>query len=252
MTYIPSNINEMMGEIYRDSLIYANRFEMVINTPTVFSYRPASQKQMTLRCNSASIPGRSLTTQNYRFYGPQRQFPTEPLYSGDLALTYILSADLKERAYFEEWLNFICNPSNYKFSFYDEYTTSGVINILDKTDQVVYSATIEEMYPKQIGEIALGYEKDNEFLTQDIVLAYRKYTPATTAVSNPPTTTQAAAAQQITPFGLKLPESLSQILPPAQQTASRVQQVFGIDPKTGRINRYGSDGTVNGVINGQG
>jgi hypothetical protein len=126
-----------------------------------------------------------------------------------------------------------------------------VINILDKTDQVVYSATIEEMYPKQIGEIALGYEKDNEFLTQDIVLAYRKYTPATTAVSNPPTTSQAAAAQQLTPSGL-IPPQFSQLLRPAQQTASRVQQVFGIDPKTGRINRYGSDGTVNGVINGQG
>jgi hypothetical protein len=244
MTYIPSNINEMMGEIYRDSLIYANRFEMVLNTPAVFGYRPASQKQLTLRCTSASVPGRSLTTQNYRFYGPQRQFPTEPLYSGDLTLSYILSGDLKERAFFEEWLNFICNPSNYKFSFYDEYTTNGVINVLDKTDQVVYSATIEELYPKQIGELMLGYEKDNEILTQDIVFAYRKYTPAVTSAPNPPSTTLSAAQRQVSPFGLNLPQALR----PVQQ---RVQQVFGINPKTGRINRYGSDGTVNGVINGQ-
>ena len=244
MTYIPSNINEMMGEIYRDSLIYANRFEMVLNTPAVFGYRPASQKQMTLRCTSASVPGRSLTTQNYRFYGPQRQFPTEPLYSGDLTLTYILSGDLKERAFFEEWLNFICNPFNYKFSFYDEYTTSGIINVLDKTDQVVYSATIEELYPKQIGELILGYEKDNEILTQDIVLAYRKYTPAVTLAPNPPSTTLSAAQRQVSPFGLNLPQALRPIQQP-------LQQVFAINPKTGRINRYGSDGTVNGVINGQ-
>jgi hypothetical protein len=249
MTYIPSNINEMMGEIYRDSLIYANRFEVVITPPSIFNSRPTSAKSLTLRCNSVSIPGRSLTTQNYRFYGPQRQFPMEPLYSGDLALTYILSGDLKERVFFEEWLNFICNPNNYKFSYYDEYTTNIIINILNKTDQVVYSAVIEEAYPKQIGELAMGYEKDNEFLTQDIVLAYRKYTPSVVQAPNPPRvsplTQNMQGTNDISGIFRQIP-----IAPPSPQTPQRTQQFFGINPKTGRIDRFGSDGTVNGIING--
>jgi hypothetical protein len=248
MADIPSNINEMMSEIYRDSLIYANRFEVVINTPMVFNTRPTSTKSLTLRCNSVSVPGRSLTTQNYRFYGPQRQFPIEPLYSGDLSLSYILSNDLKERVFFEEWLNFVCNPNNYKFSFYDNYTTNITVNILNKTDEVVYSAIVEEVYPKQLGDLAMGYERD-EFLTQDITLAYRKYTPMivrspnTTRIS--PSTQNMEGQNNISDMFKQIPTSS-----PVSQTQQQPRQVFGINPKTGRIDRYGSDGTVNGVING--
>ena len=103
--------------------------------------------------------------------------PYEPLYSGDLALSYVLSSDLRERVFFENWLDGICNPQNYKFSFYAEYTTTMQIRMLDKTDTVVYTAVVEEVYPKQVGEIMMGYEKDNEMATQDTTLAYRKYTP---------------------------------------------------------------------------
>ena len=73
--------------------------------------------------------------------------------------------------------------NNYKFSFYDEYTTTVILNILDKTDSIVYTAEIEEVYPKEIGEISMGYDKDNEYMTQDVIFVFRKYTPKMISMS---------------------------------------------------------------------
>jgi len=252
MSNIPSNINEMMENIRRDSIAYSNRFEVEIQPPLIIGgLNPSMSRSLTLRCNSVSVPGRSLTTQNYRFYGPQRQMPYEPLYSGDLALTYILSSDLRERAFFENWLNNICNPNNYKFSFYDQYVTSIMVKVLDKTDSVVYTAVVEEAYPKQLGELMMGYEKDNEMITQDITFAYRKYTPIFSTNSNisstpspSPVATQPNPNQQNPSQNIFYP-----FLTPNSRDQVRRQQ-FERDPNTGRVIRRGADGSVNGIING--
>lgn len=254
MSSIPSNINEIMQSIMRDSIAYVNRFEVEIFPPSGIAsgLTPFLSKSLTLRCNSVSIPGRSLTTQNYRFYGPQRQMPYEPLYSGDLAISYILSSDLRERVFFENWLNGICDPQNYKFSFYYEYATTMQIRMLDKTDTVVYTAVVEEVYPKQIGEIMMGYEKDNEMATQDITLAYRKYTPlfsSNSAVLSPPS----PLPQPSQPNPNQANPVFNGFIPPifANPRDQGPRQWFERDPQTGRILRRGIDGSVNGVINGR-
>jgi len=254
MANIPSNINEMMQNIYRDSIAYTNRFEVEIFPPSGINtgLSPLLSKSLTLRCNSVSIPGRSLTTQNYRFYGPQRQMPYEPLYSGDLALSYVLSSDLRERVFFENWLDGICNPQNYKFSFYAEYTTTMQIRMLDKTDTVVYTAVVEEVYPKQVGEIMMGYEKDNEMATQDITLAYRKYTPIYSN-NSAPLPSPSLSPQPSQPNPNEFSPIPNQYFPPiyANPRDQGPRQWFERDPSTGKIIRRGIDGSVNGVINGR-
>jgi len=254
MSSIPSNINEMMENIKRDSIAYVNRFEVEILPPRIvpIGLLPSVSRSLTLRCNSVSIPGRSLTTQNYRFYGPQRQMPYEPLYSGDMNITYILSSDLRERIFFETWLDGICNPQNYKFSFYEEYITNMQIRMLDKTDTVVYTAILEEVYPKQVGEIMMGYEKDNEMATQDIILAYRKYTPIF-SVNTAPLPIPSPLPQQAQPNPNQVNPFLNPFIPPMflNPRDQGPRQWFERDPATGQILRRGIDGSVNGVINGR-
>jgi hypothetical protein len=219
-TFVRSNINEMVEEINRNGIIQSNKYEVVLDLPNVFRGEGIQQdplmrelasistaKRLTVRCNSATIPGRSFTTQNYKFYGPQRQFPTEPLYSGEISFTYILSRDLRERVFFEQWMNLICNPLNYKFSFYKDYTTTATINILDRMDNIIHSAIIEEIYPKQLGDLAVGYDKENEMMTQDVSFIYRKYTPLIVTQQIPPTEAIQPPTRQ--PM---LPGSMSQIM----------------------------------------
>jgi hypothetical protein len=143
-------------------------------------------RSLFVRCDSVTIPGRSLSTTPYRFYGPARNMPYEPIYSGEMNLSIILSADMRERNFFESWINSIVNPFNYKFAFYDEYVTNMTVAVLDKSDTPTAVFVVEEVYPKAIGDIQMGYDRENDFLKTEVTLCFRKYTPQYLGSAEPP------------------------------------------------------------------
>jgi hypothetical protein len=219
MSQVPSNINEIFSSVIATGLAYSNRFEVLINYPPAFtSMGIDSARQLAVRCDAITVPGRGFSTTPYRFYGPARNMPYEPLYSGELTMSVIVSDDLRERAFFEAWMNAVCSQNDYKFNYYDQYTAPLVISVLDRSSAVKYQILVEEAYPKAIGDIQLAYDKNDEFVRQDVTIAYRKYSPVTIqpniTVSGPPSPEKSFAIYSPTP---------------------------------GQFYRVGSDGTVNGI-----
>lgn len=224
MAYTPANINQLVQEIQSSGLAYNNRYEVLVYTPRFMgSSRINLMKSMSLRCDSVTIPGRGFSTTPFRFYGPARNMPYEQIYSGEVSMSVMLSEDLRERKFFEEWMSGVSSIFNYKMGFYSDYTTIVDIDVINKQDQSTYTFTLEEVYPKAIGDIQVGYDKDNEFMRQDVTLCYRKYTQ----IQRPP------QQQQQTPL-------------PAPEAA--VQRF--ITRPGGGIDRVGADGTVNGILGG--
>ena len=178
MAQLPSNIYQIWESIRQTGVAFSNRYEMVFNTPQIFNRSSISElRNITVRCDTVTVPGRSFSTVPYRFYGPARNMPYEPIYSGEMSVSIILSADMRERKFFEEWSNLICSRNNYKFGYYDEYVTQAEITVLTRGEIPTQRFIIEEVYPKSIGDLQLSYEKDNDILKQEIVLSFRKYTP---------------------------------------------------------------------------
>lgn len=176
MANLPSNINELVSNITRSGLAYSNRYEIDIGFPLRHPSRDEqSRRSMLVRCDSVVIPGRSLSTTPYRFYGPARNMPYEPIYSGEMNISIILSSDMRERNFFEAWLNAIVNPVNFKFAFYDDYISGMAITVLDKSDTPAARFIVEEVYPKSIGDIQMGYDRENDFLKMEATLCFRKY-----------------------------------------------------------------------------
>jgi len=186
MSMFPSSIKLMIDNITNSSLAFGNRYEVNFAVPTGFvNGNRQTIENLIVRCDSITIPGRSFSTIPYRFYGPARNMPYEPIYSGELTASIILSADMKERQFFEDWMDLICSRSNYKFEYYENYVTTFEINVLTKQDQQSYRVLVEEAYPKQIGDVQMGYDKDNEYLKQDVTFSFRKYTPEYLGIPNP-------------------------------------------------------------------
>jgi hypothetical protein len=157
--------------------------------------------------------------------------PYEQIYSGELNLSVVLSADLRERAFFETWMSLISSTSNYKFAYYEDYISNMEISVITKNDFATHKFIVEEVYPKALGDIQLGYEKDNEVMRQDITLSFRKYTPQ---YIGPGINTSVAAAN-----------------PPAAQSAPQAQVQKFVNGPDGKIYRVGADGTVNGLYDPQ-
>lgn len=223
MAYRPANINELVQEIQSSGLAYTNRYEVVIYTPRFMgSSRIELMRSISLRCDSVTIPGRSFSTTPFRFYGPARNMPYEQIYSGEVNISVVLSEDLRERKFFEEWMGGVSSIYNYKMGFYSDYTTIVDIDVIDRQDQSLYTFTLEEVYPKAIGDLQVGYDKDNEFLRQDVTLSFRKYS-------------QIQRQRQQQPNTIPSPEGAMQRF---------------ISRPGGGIDRIGPDGTVNGILGG--
>lgn len=200
MALTNSNIQNMMGSIINSGVAFANRYEVLVTPPPqlapVVQLGPAANSlsgafqqvmnmnmlysmvpQINIRCETVTIPGRALATTSYRIYGPARQMPTEAIYSGEIGLTIILSEDMRERQLFDSWMNLISNRIDYKLAYYNEYTTNIQINMLNREDQITHSVILEETYPKSLGDIQVGYSRENEILRQEVTMAFRRYTP---------------------------------------------------------------------------
>lgn len=230
MTFIPSNINELINSISRTGLAYNNRYEVLVNYPKTFPIKdPQDIRQIMIRCDSATIPGRSFSTTPYRLYGPARNMPYEQIYTGELNLSVILSADLRERTFFEMWMSLISSSSNYKFAYYEDYITNMEISVITKNDFATHKFIVEEVYPKTLGDIQIGYEKDNEIMKQDITLSFRKYTAQYIGPSMNPATSQS----------------------PSIQSTPQEQVHKFIKGQDGKLYRVGADGTVNGIYDPQ-
>ena len=205
MALVPSNINEMIQAINRSGVAYSNRYELMFGIPSVFpTGNPAELKNLTVRCDSVTVPGRGFSTTPYRFYGPARNMPYEPIYSGEINISVILSADLRERKFFEDWMNFVCSRDNFKFGYYDDYITDLEITVFGKDEAPTHKFFVEEVYPKSIGDLQMGYDKDNDYLRQDITLSFRKYTPQYIGMPRSKPEPNGGAASFLSPISSKI------------------------------------------------
>jgi hypothetical protein len=156
-------------------ILKPNRFEVFISglDPSVFSDR------FNMSCETVSFPGRSVSTQPARVYGPIREMPYERLYTGDLDVTFRMGRDMLERNFFEQWMDRIASKTSNDFKYHGTnesgYAKSMKINQLDKNNNVVYSILVREVFPKAVNTIELDHSKTDEYLKQIVSFAFRDY-----------------------------------------------------------------------------
>ena len=176
MADVSAGIGQIFEAINRSSVAFSNRYEVLFGVPQIFNTGNYDQlRNMTVRCDSVTVPGRSFSTVPYRFYGPARNMPYEAIYAGEMTLSVLLSADMRERKFFEDWFNLVCRRDDYKFQYYNDYVCDMRIDIMTRSDKPTHRFIVEEVYPKSIGDLQLSYDKDNDFLRQEVVLNFRKY-----------------------------------------------------------------------------
>lgn len=171
-----SRVENMVSNILDNGLLTTNRYVAEIIVPRSMRGDSSQIPNLMIRCSNVTLPGKNINTINYRLYGPTRSMPYEILYDGNITLTYILSRDMNERAFFEKWMNSVVSNRDYKVGFYDDYIGSLAIHVLDRSDQTAYVSLVEEIFPKTIGEISLANDRENDYMIQEVTFGYRKYT----------------------------------------------------------------------------
>lgn len=201
-----SMIQTFRKSITEEGLAMTNRFNVYFSPPPILlvqpksetnkrmleryeSYRdfftPDNSNKLMLSCYRAELPGVSVLTSDYRSYGPSYKLPYNTQYN-DLALEFYVSSDMYEKAFFDNWIYRIQNPTTYDVSFYNDYSTNIIIYQYDVTEsgpeqfssEYTYSAYILNAYPIAVDPLAMTWEDQNVFHRLRITFAYKRWLPA--------------------------------------------------------------------------
>ena len=181
-------LNDILSA-FRSNEGYAhpNRYEVIISPPAgggqSFSnianlkkgeVRDFDVRDISLRCDSVSIPGRNLTTAtDTNIYGPTREVVEGITYAEDITLSFKSNSDLTERVFFESWQEQAFNDQTWNIGYYNDYVGIIDIYLLDREDKRRYGIRLWEAFPKTINAIELGNDQTNSIIKTDVSIAFR-------------------------------------------------------------------------------
>ena len=145
-----------------------------------------NSRDISLRCESVTLPGINLSTaQDTNIYGPTKDVVEGVTYAEEVAMSFQASSDLEERVFFERWQKSAFNPQTWNVGYYDDYTGSVEIYLLDKQDQRRYGVKLWDAFPKSINGSDLSYGSNNENLKITVNMSFRYWTPLDINESGP-------------------------------------------------------------------
>jgi hypothetical protein len=136
-------------------------------------------RDLQFLCDTAELPGRTLNTEKYRYYGPEVQFPTLTSYT-EMNLTFICRNEMYEREFFDRWMQFINPIRTYNFRYKDDYSTKIDIfqysEVADENDLLkpTYLISLEKAYPIIVTQMPLLWA-DDAYHRVNVTFAYDRW-----------------------------------------------------------------------------
>jgi hypothetical protein len=175
---MPASIDRFLSAFKSRDFSTPKRFEAKIYFPQNdrFQIDPASGYEViTLRCETAELPARTLATTEQKVYGPVEKFPYLTTYN-DLDLTFILDGDMTQKKIFDDWLSLVNPQESYDFSYKEDYIGEIQISQYDQQDTETYKVLFNEIYPISVGQLALDWSAEG-YHKLTVTFAYTSWIP---------------------------------------------------------------------------
>ena len=136
----------------------------------------------SFRCEKAELPGRSIaTSDDTGSGGPALKLPYDITYN-DMTLSIICSTDMKEREFFEVWMDKIIGRGGRGnaglVSYYADYALGVTLKVeqLDEKGNTLIAYTLNDIYPTGLTPMNASWEETNTYQRFGVTLAYRYHT----------------------------------------------------------------------------
>ena len=142
-------------------------------------------KDFSFRCEKAEFPGRSIaTSDDTGGGGPALKLPYDVSYN-DISISVICSPDMKERLFFELWIDSIVGragltnkvPLGGLISYFDDYARGIILTVsqLDEAGKTLIKYTMNDVYPITISPMNATWEEVNSYQRFGVTFFYRYY-----------------------------------------------------------------------------
>jgi hypothetical protein len=167
---------------------------------------PSTSRYLALQCESAELPGRTLTTADVKIYGPTFKVPYQTQY-GDISLTFLCTNDFFERKLFDRWMEAIHPSDTNNLRFPKGQVTRYMTNIkiiqYDDFIKQIYAVELIDAFPIGVAPQALSWGEDG-FHRLQVQFAYQKLRvqyEGTYNLAAAATALFGAAGSRLLPFG---------------------------------------------------
>lgn len=180
---------------YVNSFVSQSVFEQILNLPNVLvaditsllrggdenpqsvSSNPTISRYLSLQCESAELPGKTLLTADAKIYGPTYKIPYQTQYN-DMTLNFLCTNDFYERKLFDRWLECIMPSDTNNLRFPKGNSTRYMTNIkiiqYDDFIKQIYAVELIDAFPIGVAAQQLAWSEDG-FHRLGIQFAYQKY-----------------------------------------------------------------------------
>jgi hypothetical protein len=173
------SLSNFISLVKNESLAHSNQYSAVFYLPPNLRNIHTSTtsknnlQRLTLLCDSVSIPGLSVITNNVAVYGEERQMPTQRLFS-DMTMTFYVDHNMEVKRIFDLWMDMIINPRTRSAYYYEDYIANIELYVHDRNFNVTYKVALFECYPKAIQQIDMSYAS-RDVLKMQINFEYKYY-----------------------------------------------------------------------------
>ena len=158
-----SNIDRFVSSMSKaKGFARPSQYEVKIDLPPVLhSVQAQYGQQMTLHCNSVSMPGHDLQSQKVQFGSePAVDMVTSHAYADTINASFYLDTRLNERRIFEIWQEAACSTVTHKANYYDDYVGAMEIHQLSSTNAKLNIEFDERSSDEIRGGRKEGYETE--------------------------------------------------------------------------------------------
>ena len=178
-----SEFKTSIGNLVRPNLFNAtlNGYSKIVGGTDSGTF-PDIVNTFKFRCEKAELPGRTLaTSEDAVGGGPSLKLPYDMTYN-DMTLSIICSTDMKEREFFEIWMDKIIGRGGREnaglVSYYSDYALGVSLKVeqLDEAGRTLISYTLNDIYPTALTPMNASWEETNTYQRFGVTLAYRYHT----------------------------------------------------------------------------
>lgn len=131
-------------------------------------------RDISLLCESCSLPGRQITTMDYQSIRQAIKIPNGYI-NEDITFSFHLTHDYYIKKMFDKWVSAVIDFKNYRVRYQNEYTTDVIIQQLDKKNIPIYGIKLYKAFPVTINSINLDNTAENTPQKVSVTMAYEDY-----------------------------------------------------------------------------
>ena len=168
--------------------------------------RDYNKDDMKFMVKQVTLPGKSLGTIDTKRFGAIFKVANDVIVD-TCTMTVICSSDMRERLFFEGWIDYIYNMNAYqglttdfadmdgdpntidwngadikgnkklvyRMAYYDDYISKLSVDTLDRSGKQAYHVDMLEAFPTNIGPVELSWGEGGEVATFNVTFSYRDW-----------------------------------------------------------------------------